>query len=147
MNLYDEMVGVVPYEGSATPPDDIESGITVYSDPRWPNTPPVYDHQRDTANHPNVEPGQVVRVVDIDWTVGGETGAVNRFPYVMNGIPEWEEHGSELFPHVPRKPMYGSYGDAGDSDDPNIAYGQTLASYGDPTLTNEESWAAMAAGI
>jgi hypothetical protein len=110
--------------------------------PRMVNN--VYDHQRDTANSPNLYPASSQRVVDIDTLIGGEPGAVNRFPYVINGIPQWEDFNLRgAAPRIPKSTYGGATGDTGNTDDYATYYARAIAAGAEATVTQEQSWAEI----
>lgn len=93
--------------------------------------------------------GDYVRWVDLDYEIGGGTGAANRNAYVLNGVPvTFDAHdfrGDHA--HIPAHYPYGNYGDVGNTDDYASQYAQGIAANAYPDLTTEESWDRVSAGI
>lgn len=84
---------------------------------------------------------------DIDYEIGGTTGAVDRNAYVSGTMGTRDAHSFRGdHPVIPARGITGSYGDAGNSDDPAIAYAQGLAAGAWPSLTSEDSQNAMSLG-
>ena len=139
------MPGTVHDEASALPSSG--SGITIYDD-HFPIGQASF-HQTDEAYASWSDPSNVVRIVDIDWEYGGETGLVDRNAYVFGGIANYTDAHDFRGDHVHLQPRnaHGNYGDVGNSDDYATAYAMGVAAQGYPDFSQEESYDDISAGI
>jgi hypothetical protein len=152
---YVSPMGLVIYEQDAIENDDLSPadnvGVTEsydYGDV-IPHTPVVYYHERDAALAYNVTPSSYMtrqQILDPNGALnpGGEPGSVNRFPYTINGIPNWEDRTTwGAAPVIPKRQVYGSYGDVGNTDSYSTFYAQAIAQSAQDQLTQEQQWAEM----
>lgn len=152
-------LGMVIYEADAGQHDDDNPadnvGITEsYDDGVFgPTAPIVFYHERDAGNTHGITPPvyrTTAQVLDPNGTdnPGGETGLVNRFPFTDNGIQPWEDFNLRgAAPFIPKRHVYGSYGDVGNSDDYAQFYAQAVAQGAQDYLTTEQQWALMSEAI
>ena len=148
-------LGMVIYEADSAEYDDLNPadnvGITEsYVDgPYGPVAARVFYHERDAGNTFGIEPmayrtTQMVLSPDGADNPGGETGLVNRFPFTDNGIQPWEDFNLRgAAPLIPKRHVYGSYGDVGNTDSYSTFYAQAIAQGAQDQQTAEEQWALM----
>ena len=135
-----------PYEASAIVSDT--PGTTVY-DAGFPIAGAPVFKGTDTDLGFNLEPDPIVKVADLDYEIGGEPGAVNRQAYVLHGIDVlYDAHDFRGdHPVIPRREVYGNYGDVGNTDDYSSQYAEAIASNGYPDMTTAETWDAVSQGF
>jgi hypothetical protein len=133
---------------------DVEFGVlTDYGSGPYPNAPVVYYHERDAANSENLYPTGYVTSEQVanpygQFNPGGQAGLVNRMPFTQNGIADWEDHNLRgAAPHIPKRVVYGSYGDVGNTDSYSAFYAQAIAQGAEQQMTREEQWALMSGAV
>jgi hypothetical protein len=143
----DDHFGMVIYEADLQNTDvtDDVAVLTQYAYGVYPSmVGEVLDHQRDTANGDNIYPASSQRIVDIDTLIGGETGAVNLNPFVINGIPQWEDFDLRgAAARIPKSTYGGATGDTGNTDSYSTYYARAIAAGAEATVTQEQSWAEI----
>jgi len=132
-----------PYEDSVLPSG--APGVTVY-DAGYPVAHPV-QKGTDSFLAPNVPPNAFTEWTDLDYEIGGETGAVNRNAYVINGIDSYDAHDFRDHVVIPRRTDYGATGDVGSADDYSVQYAQAIAANAYPDVTQQESWDEVSQGF
>lgn len=136
---------VVP-ESSAVEND--QPGITVY-DSGFPviGAPRFKGTDSDVVQGP--PPMPFTQWTDLDYTTGGEVGAVDRNAYLIDSLPMPDAHdfrGDHAV--IPQRYPYGAYGDAGEGhDDYATQYSQGIASNAYPDVTTVESWDEVSQGF
>lgn len=148
--------GVVVYEGGGDTDEQnqyidndnlgdgltVEFGQSVY-DAAIPTIGLPIAHMRDTDTYQGIDPTLFTQWSELDYTIGGETGEVNRNDFIINGIEPWEDFDLRGHaPHIPQRTIPGNYGDAGNpTDDYSTQFAQAIAAAGDDQVTQEQMWA------
>jgi hypothetical protein len=139
-----DVIGGSPYESSNLPSGG--PGVTVYDDGFPVVGFPIAKGTDDNVDL-NLPPNPYVEWTDLDYTVGGEPGAVNRNAYVVGGMPAPDAHDFRGdHPVIPAR-VVGAYGDVGNTDDYASDYALGIAANAYPDVTMEESQDEVSAGF